>query len=145
MAESTLESHPLPEAPVQLPDWAVVVRGGVATPRLVGGAITKNHIQRGTYSASVWCFPAFYAEEIVRMVRALNPGDLPHTKMQTSTAGRLRGLGLSLERTMPEKHGHYSVTFPSAPATTDIEAFIQVFSPPQRTPPQGGDDVSTTS
>jgi hypothetical protein len=140
------DSTPEPESDARppLPDWAVVVRGGVATKRLVGGAITKNRLQHGTYAASVWSFPGFYAEEIVRIVRALNPGDLPHRQMQTSTVGALRGLGLEVARTMPDKPGHYSVTFPSAPSSTDIEAFIQAFSAPRRTPPQGGDNVSTT-
>jgi hypothetical protein len=143
--------HPEGEDGGALPDWAVVVRGGVATPRLVSGAVERHFAMQsrdgrpGTYDASVWSFAALYAEEIVRVVRELNRGDLPHTRMQTATAGAVRALGYQVIRTLPDKPGHYSVRFPSRPADTDIDAFLNILSPPRPTPPKGGDDAPPTS
>jgi hypothetical protein len=98
----------------------------------------------GRHEVSVWAFPRLYAGEIVRVARALNDGDPPHKRMQTTTAGEMRALGYEVLRTNPAKPGHHSIRFPSAPSDTDIGALMAAFSP-ARLAPREDHDVSPAS
>jgi hypothetical protein len=98
----------------------------------------------GRHEVSVWTFSGLYADEIVRVARALNGGIPPHNRMQTATAGAMRALGLEVLRTEPSKPGHHAVRFPSTPSDTDIHALMAAFSRPRLTPREDH-DVSPSS
>ncbi len=120
------------------------------TETLVRDAIDRscaNAVKRGEpkrYEVSVWSFPEVYADETVRVARALNDGQPPHKRMQTTTAETMSALGCRVIRTDPGKPGHHSIRFRTAPTDTDIRALMAAYSP-ARLAPREDHDVQTPS
>lgn len=133
--------HPF-DIPVgtQAPDWAIIVRGGLGTIPLLRASIVRSfrearkHGAAPVYALSVFCFPELYADEAVRLARALNGGKPPNKQMASATAGAVRGIGAQVVRTVSEWPGHHSVRFPSDPSDKQLEDLIAVLAPARDSP-----------
>jgi len=130
------ESHP--DEPH---DTAIVIRGGES--RDPDGLRTKvmDAIEDGDGAVvSVFCTalePGETTEDAIeRLARAVN---LPHGKISTSTAGRIRGRGLPLTRDASDDQGefHYHVTFPEPVTFASCEGFLGTFGDPEPNPAKG--------
>lgn len=115
-------------APDRLPDWAIVVRGGIATEELLRAKFDDNFRKRGVHDISVSASAAFYAEEIAREARHLHDPALPHKKMQTATVGRIRAIGADVVLTQPPP-GHHSIRFAERPSDSQIARLVATLLP----------------
>jgi hypothetical protein len=111
------------DQPSDLPDDAVVVRGGLMKrDRIIASALVSFK-EAGSYGLSVWAAPDRNTDEIVRLARSHGPQYLPHGQIRTTTVGRLRPY--TLEEDDPE--GHYLLKLPTPPADADWDAIEQAF------------------
>lgn len=120
------------ERPADLPDDALLVRGGIMeSASTLDKQAEANLREHGERSLSVFASADLDLEGIVREARSYGRY-LPHGHMATTTAGKLRGLGLEL-RSSPPPPGHYSLMIPHD-ATDDLfERLMMVFDN-QKTP-----------
>lgn len=123
------------ESPADLPDEAIVVRGGEMAPEPTIKSAEATFREVGVYGLSVWSAAELSAGDIVRLARSHDTERqryLPHGKMRTSTVGQLRGHGFELVPDSPL--GHYLLTIPTPPADDDWNVLQQEFGNTKPTP-----------
>jgi len=128
-----------PEEAARLPDEAVVVRGGVITPKGLASALEVSFREDGVYELSVCASAELAAHDLAQWVRERDPEcqRLPHKRMQQSTAGAIRSVGADVLLTPPPE-GHYSIRFDAVPADEQIAALVAAFDAPEPNPvPKG--------
>jgi hypothetical protein len=134
-----VELPPEPESPPELPDEAVVVRGGIMerepTIKKAASAIPDH----GVNGLSVWSVEGLSAAEIVRLARSYDDPTaappksyMPYPQMRTSTVVQLRARGFDLRPDSPL--GHYMLTIPTPAADGDWDALQEEFGYPEPTP-----------
>jgi len=117
-----------PEQPDPLPDWAIVVRGGVATAKLLRAAFDKCFDKEGRHDASVNASAHLYAEEIALEARELHKYALPHRRMQTATVGRIRAIGADVVLSEPPP-GHHAIRFSERPTDSQLDQLVAALRP----------------
>lgn len=117
-----------PEA--ELPEDAVVVRGGLMDRDLTISNAHDEFKESGIYGLSVWSVPELDAADIIRLARSHGSIYLPHAKFRQSTIGRLRPY--ALHQDIPE--GHYLLKLPTPPADSDWDALERAFDSPEASP-----------
>lgn len=100
------------------------------TLRLLRSSAEIHNRRYGSYDLSVWASADFYTHEIARLVGS---EELPHTRMQVSTAGAVRAAGCEILLTEPPP-GHHSIRFLAEPTDDELGALMKVFSTPRTNP-----------
>lgn len=113
-----------------LPDDAVVVRGGLMKRERTMANARASFEEVGAYGLSVWSVPDLDADGIVRLARSHGREYLPHGQVRASTVGELRPYTLHID----EPEGHYLLQLPTPPAEADWDALERAFADPQPTP-----------
>lgn len=115
-----------------LPDEALVVRGGHKTADQILARARKDHHRLGLYgisSAAGWTPTTTLAE----IVEASN---LPYDVVQTSTVGAIRAAGFRIERT--GKRPHCTIDLGEDPTQDTAARLAALFAPPVPNPGVGG-------
>ncbi len=113
----------------ELPNDAVVVRGGLMARNGLERAARNCFGAHGFYGLSLRCIPGMTAAEIARNT----PSDkLPHPWIRSSTVGEIRASGYEIRATF--EPGHASLMFPGPPTDDDWETVESLFGPPQDNP-----------
>lgn len=121
--------------PDDLPDDAVVVRGGLMLPAGLALSVQSHFDTEGVYALSVFSVPGKTADEIVSGVF------LPHSTLRESTVGRLRAAGYDVVSS-PGPPGHADLILPNSPTDDDWQALDETFDAPRpKEATMGGDDV----
>jgi hypothetical protein len=135
-----------PESPAELPNDAIVVRGGLMEREQTIKRAEAAFRDVGVYGLSVWAAIGMSAAEIVRLARghndpAANPPKryMPYPQMRTSTAGQLRACGFDLVPDSP--FGHYLLTIPTPPAEEHWDALQREFGDAEPAPPREEDET----
>jgi hypothetical protein len=116
----------------QLPDQAIVVRGGVmGSPSLRSNAY-GSYEELGLWALSVWSYPDMEPEEVAEEARRVDEMALPQGKLRFSTAGRIRSEGYELIAT--NQRGHYSLVVPEEPDEAVWEDLRSIFDETRRNP-----------
>jgi hypothetical protein len=118
------------EWPPDLPNDAVVVRGGLMDRERTAASATAAFRESGVYGLSVWAAPGMGADDIVRLARSHGPEFLPHAKIRTSTVGRLQPYTLEADN----PGGHYLLKLPTPPTNADWDALELAFDDPRLAP-----------
>lgn len=117
-----------------LPDLAIVVRGGVMTDLLlVRDQVQRAHFRLGAYVLSAYAKarePGQTVDDAVAELAEL--GQLRNGCLRVTTAGRLRARGFVLQRTGADP-AHYSVDLGSADLPV-VARFVESFDPIRRNP-----------
>lgn len=125
----------------QLPDEAVVIRGGLmARDGLIASARRYADQNEGIYGITLWSWPGLTAGEIAQRVKedhAQGRNPVGHGQLRWSTAGVIReamsaGRAFILKKTGQD--GHYTLTFPSEPSDGDWDRLEKMFGPPEPNP-----------
>lgn len=118
----------------ELPDLAIVVRGGIAKDHgsmRVGAMKARERL--GFYALSVYAKPRDPGQSVKDTVGQLvHHGGIENRRILVTTAGRLRARGFELVRTGPDPL-HYSVVLDDTGPATFIR-FEKSFDPPQENP-----------
>lgn len=132
---------PEPESPAELPEDAVVVRGGLMDRQQTIEKAASARPIWGTNGLSVWSVADLSADEIVQLARtyedlAADPPKryLPYGQMRVSTVGQLRARGFGLLPDSP--FGHYLLAIPTPTAESDWDALQEEFGPAEKSPPR---------
>lgn len=113
----------------QLPDDAVVVRGGEAEIGRLLEAASLAWDRHGKYVLSVYALAPEDGEATEDVVgRIVEVSQLPNGKVRTTTAGALRAQGFALEQSPPD--AHYHVVLADQPDEDAIGRFEQTLDPP---------------
>jgi hypothetical protein len=100
------------------------------------GSAETHFALHGQYCLSFWASADLDVAGIVRAARAQGviTGDrnVPHGRVQVSTAGRIRAAGYELIPSPPP--GHYSLVLPDPPSDGDFEAVMSAFNDPEPNP-----------
>jgi hypothetical protein len=119
-----------------LPDTALVVRGGEMNLTNLSASAEAEYAETGEYALSFWASADLDVGGIVRAARHQGEltGDrnIPHGRVQVSTAGRIRAAGFDLVATPPP--GHYSLVLPDPPTVADYAAVMSAFDSPVPNP-----------
>lgn len=115
---------------------------------LEASAKVHHRLSNGAeYALSFWASANLDLEGIVRNAREQGAltGDrnIPHGKVQVSSAGKIRAAGFELVPTAPP--GHYSLTLSDPPTVDDYEAVMSAFDDPEPNPLGRMPDVPTPS
>jgi hypothetical protein len=117
-----------------LPDSSIVVRGGKSSLDAMKDSVKrtkrKQRLREQEEEAllSVFTHPADDAARIVERAPILRNW----TKVQLSTAGRIRAAGFPIS--LPDERGHASVKLPDDPSDEDYERFRAAFDTAIPTP-----------
>lgn len=127
-----------------LPDAAIIVRGGASKDvGLLLGRLQDIQERTGEVVQSVFVAVPQPGEEFASCVqRACDDGDVPHSKVMTTTAGTLRSAGFVLSHSIAggQASNHYHVHFQEPVTESLAETFWHCFSDPMPRPqsPLGG-------
>ena len=113
--------------PDPLPDDAIVIRGGVMTPRTMEVNAYTEYDETGVYALSVSSLPDADFDTIAAAAR------LPHGQVCVSTVGRIRAAGYEVRQSEPPP-AHADLLLPNPPADEDWEALLVVFDAPIANP-----------
>lgn len=121
---------PAAPGPRELPDEAIVVRGGTSPIEAMKNSVARTLEKRAAkgepaeYALSVFTDATRSLAEIV--VRA--PILQRWTQIRVSTVGALRARGFRVSH--PDRYGHASLVFPGPPSDADYERLLDAFSEP---------------
>lgn len=118
----------------ELPDLAIVVRGGVMTDFLLVRRQVEDARDRfGAYVLSVWAKTRDPGQTVDHVVAELvERGGVKNHGVRVTTAGRLRSRGFDLRQTGAERT-HYSVDLGGAELET-VARFVGSFGPVRGNP-----------
>lgn len=107
-----------------LPDDAVVIRGGLMAMADLRRSAQIHFDHEGRYALSVFCGVDASADAIARAA------SLPHPKIRQSTVGRIRRAGFDVVRSEGPP-GHADLVLPDPPTDDDWRALEAAFDPPR--------------
>jgi len=100
---------PPPPAAKALPDEAIVVRGGVATPKQIAEGIGPHRDVEGLTGFSAQSRAGATVEELAS-TGGVGGGPFPHGQVSVSSAGQLRGVGADVVPSPGAGANHVTVT-----------------------------------
>jgi hypothetical protein len=126
-----------PEWKGELPDEAVLVRGGEMYVKDLTTSAMAHFERHGSYAISLWSYPLMDASEIAQEVGRLADAEgvrlLPNPKMRQTTAGALRALGYA---PVPGggRRGHVTLALDALPDDTEWASLVTAFQPAETNP-----------
>ncbi len=115
-----------------LPDEAIVVRGGHKTATQILIRARKDHRRLGYYGISA--FAGWTSE--TSLAEVVEASGLLFDVVQTSTVGRLRAAGFGIQRTF--MWPHCTIDLGEDPTDDDAARLAALFGPPVPNPGLGG-------
>lgn len=112
----------------ELPDDAIVVRGGLMGTTSLEANAYGSHAECGIWALSVWSYPNMTLEAVAEEARRVDPDVLPQGKIRAATAGEIRARGYELVAT--NQRGHYSLVVPPKPGAGVWEDLREIFDDP---------------
>lgn len=116
----------------ELPDGAIVVRGGIMGSSSLRSNAYGSHEELKLWAISVWSYPNMEPEEVAEEARRVDEMALPQGKLRFSTAGRICSEGYELIAT--NQPGHYSLVVPEEPDEAVWEDLRSIFDETCRNP-----------
>jgi hypothetical protein len=108
------------EGAYELPDDAVVVRGGVMEPRVLQVNAQTHYDDCGEFALSVASLRDASIEDITRVAL------LPNNQIRVSTVGRIRSCGYEVVPSEPPP-AHADLKLPNPPTDDDWETLRSIF------------------
>ena len=109
---------------VDLPDGAIVVRGGHKTPAQLLARARKDYPRLNAYGLSAF---AGWTPTIT-LAEVIEASELAYPEVQTSTVGRIRAAGFRIERTF--KWPHCTIDLGEDPTENTAARLAEQFDPP---------------
>lgn len=116
-------------ARADIPDEALVVRGGEMLLRALRRSAIRTLRKTGRSGISVWGDVDLSVADLVRA------GDVPHSVIRRSTVGRIRALGFEIEQT---GHPPHLTVWLSSEGDDELRRLIAAFDPWEPNPRYGG-------
>lgn len=116
-----------------LHDDSLVMRGGTPNEERWLDAILDAVDEGQEPVLSVFCDNKHETGDLHEVLyRIASTGDIPHGKVSVTTAGKVRGLGLTLEHdpSNGQSDNHFHIVFPVEPSIIEVRELIGVFSEP---------------
>lgn len=113
--------------PMPLPDDAIVVRGGVGAPETIAVNAQSTFDTDGFWGVSGFSAAGLSADEIAQLV--YEQGRLPHPRVRTSTARRIRDAGFQIEETQDD-YPHVDIFVPPDPSAELCSQLADAFDDP---------------
>lgn len=118
--------------PAELPDEAIVVRGGQLLPDKLLNRARRTRREDGMYVLSVWCGVQDTNEHIdVVLERLVEAAPIPHGELNLTTAGALREACFGLT-SAPPPTCHFHVELGTMLSPDDINRFVESFTKTRR-------------